>query len=115
MSGTIPLIGEGLECSTHSQLHTVRVVFIVDLNGMIRVILYYPHELGRNIDEILRMVITMQTSDKLKIAIPANWPNNELVGDRVIVPPARTVQEAAERVKQYECCDWWFLLQSGKS
>lgn len=96
-----------------SATHTVRAVFIVDPNGVIRAILYYPQELGRNIDEILRMVIAMQTSDKLKAAIPANWPNNELIGDRVIVPPARTVQEAAERMKQYECYDWWFCCKAG--
>ncbi|MEM0005371.1 MAG: hypothetical protein QXJ22_04410 [Ignisphaera sp.] len=64
---------------------------------MIRPVLYYSQELGRNIDEILRMVVAMQTSDKQKVAIPANWPNNELVGDRVIVPPARTVQEGCRK------------------
>lgn len=74
---------------------------------MIRAILYYPQKLGRNIDEILRMVIAMQTGDKLKAAIPANRPNNELIGDRIIVPSARTVQEATERMRQYECYDWW--------
>jgi len=91
-----------------SATHTVRGVFIVDPNGVIRAVLYYPQELGRNIDEILRMVKALQVADKYSAAIPANWPNNELVGERVIVPPAETVQEAQERLKKYECYDWWF-------
>jgi peroxiredoxin (alkyl hydroperoxide reductase subunit C) len=64
-------------------------------------------------DEILRVVRALQVSDKLKAAIPANWPNNELIGDRVIVPPARTVDEASERLRQYTCYDWWFCHKEG--
>jgi len=96
-----------------SATHTVRAVFIVDPNGIIRAILYYPSELGRNIDEILRMVKGLQVSDKYGAAIPANWPNNELIGDRVIVPPAETLDVAKERLKQYECYDWWFCHKEG--
>jgi len=92
---------------TQSVTHTVRAVFIVDPNGIIRAILYYPAELGRNIDEILRMIKGLQVADKYEAAIPANWPNNELVGEHVIVPPASTVEEAKERLKKYECFDWW--------
>lgn len=91
-----------------SATHTVRAVFIVDPKGIIRAILYYPGELGRNIDEILRMIKGLQVSDEYSAAIPANWPNNELIGERVIVPPAITVEEAESRLKQYECYDWWF-------
>jgi len=91
-----------------SATHTVRAVFIVDPEGVVRAILYYPQEVGRNIDEILRLLKALQVSAKYGAAIPANWPNNELIGERVIVPPARTVQEAAERLKQYTCYDWWF-------
>ena len=40
--------------------------------------------------------------------MPADWPNNALLGDRVIIPPAQTVADAAERPKQYDCYDWWF-------
>jgi len=64
-----------------SAMHTVRAVFIVDPNGVVRAILYYPQELGRNIDEILRMIKGLQVADKYEAAIPANWPNNELVGE----------------------------------
>jgi len=96
-----------------SATHTVRAVFIVDPKGIIRAILYYPSELGRNIDEILRMVKGLQVSDKYGAAIPANWPNNELIGDRIIVPPAETIDKAKERLKQYECFDWWFCHKEG--
>jgi peroxiredoxin (alkyl hydroperoxide reductase subunit C) len=70
---------------------TVRAVFIVDANGIIRIILYYPQEIGRNMDEILRCVKALQLASKEKVATPANWPNNELFGDHVIIPPATDV------------------------
>ena len=63
--------------------------------------LYYPQELGRNFDEFLRMIRGFQLSDDQQVAIPANWPNNELVGDRVIVPPAQDVDSTAKRLKEY--------------
>ncbi len=88
--------------------NTVRAVFIVDPKGIIRAILYYPQELGRNMDEILRMIKGFQVSDEHGVAIPANWPNNELIGDEVIIPPAADVKTAEERPKQYDCYDWWF-------
>ncbi|MFW6119609.1 MAG: peroxiredoxin [Petrotogales bacterium] len=88
--------------------NTVRAVFIVDPKGIIRAILYYPQELGRNLDEIVRMVKGFITADKHGVAIPANWPNNELVNDEVIIPPASTVKDAEERPKKYDCYDWWF-------
>ena len=87
--------------------NTVRAVFIVDPKGIIRVILYYPQELGRNMDEIVRMVRAFQVSDTNGVAIPANWPNNELIEDEVIVPPPTDEKTAKERMKQYECYDWW--------
>ena len=88
--------------------NTVRAVFIVDPKGVIRAILYYPQELGRNMDEILRMIKGFQTSEKHGVAIPANWPDNELVKDEVIVPPPSDEKTAKERKKKYECFDWWF-------
>ncbi len=92
--------------------NTVRAVFIVDSDSRIRIMLYYPQELGRNMDEILRAVEAMQTSDKNKVAMPANWPNNEILKDHVIIPPATDVKTAKERKKQaekgeIECYDWW--------
>jgi peroxiredoxin (alkyl hydroperoxide reductase subunit C) len=92
--------------------NTVRAVFVVDAEGKIRIILYYPQELGRNMDEILRVVEAMQLSDKHGVAMPANWPQNELVGDHVIVPPANTVEAVQDRLRrakagEMECFDWW--------
>ncbi|RZB29048.1 MAG: peroxiredoxin (alkyl hydroperoxide reductase subunit C) [Candidatus Argoarchaeum ethanivorans] len=88
--------------------NTVRAVFAVDPQGIMRAMIYYPQELGRNMDEILRMVRGLRTVDENGVAIPANWPNNELIGDEVIIPPATDEKTAKERVKQYECYDWWF-------
>ena len=87
--------------------NTVRAVFIVDPDGVIRAILYYPQELGRNMDEFLRMIKGFQVSDENGVAIPANWPNNEIVGDEVIIPPASDEKTAKERMKEYDCFDWW--------
>ena len=92
--------------------NTVRAVFIVDDKGKIRIILYYPQELGRNMDEILRAVEGMQVSDKNGVAMPANWPNNEILKDRVIVPPATSTEMAKDRLQkakegEHECYDWW--------
>ena len=88
--------------------NTVRAVFFVDPKEVIRAILYYPQELGRNMDEILRMVKGFQVSDKNGVAIPANWPKNELIKDKVIIPPASDEKTAKKRLKEYDCYDWWF-------
>jgi peroxiredoxin 2/4 len=53
-------------------------------------------------------VKAMITADKHGVAVPANWPNNELIGDRVIIPPANNMKDAAERLSKYEGYDWWF-------
>ena len=92
--------------------NTVRAVFVVDDKGKIRIILYYPQELGRNMDEILRVVEAMQISDKYGVAMPANWPDNEIIKDHVIIPPAQDVKTAKERLEkakagEFECFDWW--------
>ena len=93
--------------------NTVRAVFIVDAEGAIRIIFYYPQELGRNIDEILRALKAMQISDKHGVAMPAHWPESEVVGkNHVIIPPAKDVATAKSRLKdakagKFECLDWW--------
>ena len=88
-------------------------MFIVDDKGVVRLILYYPQEVGRNIDEIIRVVKALQTTDKYQVATPANWPNNDVVNDHVIIPPATSEKEAKERLEkankgEIECFDWWF-------
>ncbi len=92
--------------------NTVRAVFIVDPKGIVRLILYYPQEIGRNMDEILRALEALQISDKEGVALPANWPNNELVKDRAIVPPATDQKMAEKRKEEYDCYDWWFCHKS---
>jgi peroxiredoxin 2/4 len=87
---------------------TVRAVFFVDPKATIRAIMYYPAELGRNFDEFLRMIKGFQLADSQKVAIPADWPNNELFGDDVILPPASDEETAAKRRTQEGCLDWWF-------
>jgi peroxiredoxin (alkyl hydroperoxide reductase subunit C) len=110
-----PIIADtGKVASTLGLIHpgkgtnTVRAVFFVDPKETIRAILYYPQELGRNMDEILRMVKGFQVSDKGGVAIPANWPNNELIKDEVIIPPASDEKTAKKRLENYDCYDWWF-------
>lgn len=87
--------------------NTVRAVFIVDPKGKVRLVMYYPQEIGRNMDEIVRAVKALQISDK-QGAVPADWPNNSLIKDRIIVPPANNVEDAKKRKDKYECYDWWF-------
>ena len=88
--------------------NTVRAVFVVDPQGKVRLVIYYPQEIGRNMEEVLRAVKALQIADKNNVAVPANWPNNELIKDRVIISPAKTVSEAATRLKEYDGYDWWF-------
>lgn len=118
---TFPIIADntGKIASLFGMLHaqadgtqTVRAVFVIDPKGIIRAIIYYPMELGRNIDEIIRIVKALQTVDKYGVAIPANWPNNELIGNKVIVPPVNNKNAIPERLKTHECFDWWFCYKS---
>ncbi len=88
--------------------NTVRAVFIVDPEGNLRLMIYYPQEVGRQVDEVLRALKALQTSDKYQVALPENWPNNELIGDKVIIPPASDVNTAEERKSTEEGYDWWF-------
>jgi peroxiredoxin (alkyl hydroperoxide reductase subunit C) len=90
--------------------NTVRAVFIVDPEAKVRLILFYPQEVGRNMDEIVRALKALQTTDKYKVATPANWPNSELIGDDVIIPPPSDEKTAQTRVTGggMVCKDWWF-------
>jgi peroxiredoxin (alkyl hydroperoxide reductase subunit C) len=89
--------------------NTVRAVFIVDPEGIVRLIMYYPQEVGRNMDEVVRAVKALQISDK-QGAVPAGWPENELIKDRIIVSPAKDEKTIKERLsdKKLQCFDWWF-------
>jgi peroxiredoxin 2/4 len=76
-----------------SETAAVRAVFFIDPNGKIRLIMYYPLNVGRNMDEIKRALIALQTADKHKVAMPLDWRP----GQKVIVPPPKTVAEMQER------------------
>ncbi len=91
--------------------NTVRAVFIIDPEGKVRLVLYYPQEIGRNMQEILRAVKALQVSDNEKVALPADWPNNSLIGDKVIIPPPPNQAEAKKRLDQYEGKDFWFCYK----
>ncbi len=88
----------------------VRATFIIDPNGILRAMVYYPMSNGRSIAEFLRLVKALQTSDTHKVATPEGWQP----GEKVIVPPPATAAEAQARVSQgeYECVDWYFCKKS---
>ncbi len=103
----------GMLQESASKTNAVRAVFIIDPKGVVRAILYYPLELGRDVDEIVRMVKGLQIIDEKKVALPHKWPENELVGDHAIIPPAASVEEKEKRLEaakkgEIECFDWWF-------
>ncbi len=98
----------GMVHPTQSKIETVRCVFIIDPNQILRLILYYPLTTGRNMDEILRVIDALQTTDEHGVATPANWKP----GDPVIVPPPNTQESAEERTKEgYECRDWYLCFK----
>ncbi len=88
-----------------SDTSAVRATFLIDPNGVLRAMVYYPMTNGRSIDEFLRLVTALQTSDANKVATPEGWQP----GDAVIVPPPSTAQAAEARASEgYETVDWYF-------
>ncbi len=89
----------------------VRAVFFVDPKGIIRTIIYYPLALGRNFDELKRVLIGLQTADEFGVALPADWRP----GDDVIVPTAGSCGVAKERMdssaEDMHCYDWFFCTK----
>lgn len=82
----------------------VRAVFFIDPNRVMRAIIYYPLNVGRNMQEVIRVIDALQTADANKVALPANWKP----GDKVIVPAPSTTEAAEARLKEgYECVDWF--------
>ena len=97
-----------------SNTQAVRAVFIIDPNGKIRTILYYPLSTGRNFDEIKRIIIALQKADSDACATPADWRP----GDDVIAPTAGSCGVAKERMEnqsdeQY-CLDWFLCFKKSK-
>lgn len=77
-----------------SETVTVRALFAIDPKRKIRAIIYYPLNIGRNVDEVLRVVDALQTADKNGVACPVNWKP----GDKVIVPPPKTEKDVIDRL-----------------
>ena len=99
----------GMIMPGESKTETSRCVFVIDEKQLIRAMLCYPPSTGRNMDEILRLIDALQTSDGYGVATPANWQ----LGDKVIVLPPKTTGDALERCgKGYEYKDWYFCQRS---
>lgn len=99
---------------SQSSTQAVRAVFVIDPEGIVRTILFYPASTGRNFDEIKRVVMALQKADKDNVATPANW----MPGDDVIVPTAGSCGTAKERMEstsadQY-CLDWFLCFKKEK-
>jgi peroxiredoxin (alkyl hydroperoxide reductase subunit C) len=100
----------GMMMPGESNTKAVRAVFFIDPKGIIRTIIYYPLSLGRNFDELYRVLIALQTADEFSIATPADWRP----GDDVIVPPAGSCGTAKDRMEGKEdmkCYDWFFCTK----
>ena len=94
-----------------SNTKAVRAVFFIDPKGIIRAMIYYPLSLGRNFDELKRVIIALQTADNFSVATPADWRP----GDDVIVPTAGSCGVAKERMDnasgELTCYDWFFCTK----
>jgi peroxiredoxin (alkyl hydroperoxide reductase subunit C) len=91
-----------------SSTATIRTVFFIDPEGIMRAMLYYPLSNGRYIPEIIRLIKSLQASDRYGIATPANWQP----GDKVVVPPPKNAKEMAHRLDEgYDCKDWYLCFK----
>jgi peroxiredoxin (alkyl hydroperoxide reductase subunit C) len=98
----------GMVMPGESTTETSRCVFVIDQEGIVRAMIYYPLTTGRNMDEILRLIDALQANDKHGVVTPANWRP----GDKVIVPPPNTTDDAEARLEAgYECKDWYFCMK----
>jgi peroxiredoxin (alkyl hydroperoxide reductase subunit C) len=92
-----------------SETAAVRAVFFIDPKGTIRLIMYYPLNVGRNMDEIKRALVALQTADEHNVAMPLDWRP----GDQVIVPPPKTVKDMQEReASDYDMQDFYLAKKS---
>lgn len=87
----------------------VRATFLIDPNGILRAMVYYPMSNGRSIDEFVRLLEALQTSDANGVATPENW----CPGQPVIVPPPKTAEDADKRASEgYNTVDWYFSTKT---
>jgi len=99
----------GMIMPGESKTETSRCLFVIDPNGILRAMIYYPLTTGRNMAEILRLIKALQTTDEHAVATPANWQP----GEPVIVPPPKTADAAEERLREgHDCKDWYFCKKS---
>lgn len=92
-----------------SDTSAVRATFVIDPDGVLRAMVYYPMSNGRSIPEFLRLVTALQTSDANKVATPEGWQP----GEDVIVPPPATAEGAEARASEgYNYVDWYFSKKS---
>lgn len=89
----------GMLQPNESETAAVRAVFFIDPSKKIRLIMYYPLNVGRNMDEIVRALQALQFSDEHKVAMPLDWKP----GDKVIVPPPKTLEEMDARIADTSC------------
>ena len=89
----------GMLQPNESATAAVRAVFFIDPSKKIRLIMYYPLNVGRNMDEILRALKALQVSDEHSVALPLNWRE----GDKVIIPPPKTLTEMDDRLNDDSC------------
>jgi peroxiredoxin (alkyl hydroperoxide reductase subunit C) len=88
-----------------SDTAAVRATFLIDPNGVLRAMVYYPMNAGRSVAEIYRLLVAMQTADENSCAMPENW----VPGDAVIVPTPATFEAAMARAGEgYKTVDWYF-------
>ena len=101
----------GMIQPNENSTQAVRAVFYIDPNDIIRTIIYYPLVLGRNFDELKRVLVGLQTADAFNVALPADWRP----GDDVIVPTAGSCGVAEERMQAKDenvtCYDWFFCTK----
>lgn len=101
----------GMIQPNESSTKAVRAVFFIDPKGIIRAIIYYPLSLGRNFEELKRVIVGLQVADKYGVAMPADWKP----GEDVIVPPAGSCGVAEARMTGKEngmyCKDWFFCMK----
>ena len=93
-----------------SEMMTVRALFVIDPKHKIRSVIYYPLNVGRNVDEVVRLVDALQTADKNSVACPVNWKP----GEKVIVPPPKTEKDVRDRIgANYEMRDFYLCYKTG--
>ncbi|MBI0584012.1 MAG: peroxiredoxin [Methanomassiliicoccus sp.] len=92
----------------------VRALIIIDPKGIVRALFYYPRGVGRSTKELLRTMRALQVADKHGVVTPANWPENEFVGDHVLLKPPRDEKGAEERDGEDGCLDWWFCHRAAE-